>query len=83
MSRPPQLPTYSSWINQVERWFAALTQKQLRRGTHRSTRQLETAIKLYLATYNTDPRPFVWLKTADQILESVRRFCLRTSLAGH
>ena len=76
-------PTYSSWINQVERWFAALTEKQIRRGTHRSTRQLETAIKLYLATYNTDPRPFVWVKTADQILESIKRFCLRTSLAGH
>lgn len=74
-------PTYSSWINQVERWFAALTQKQLRRGTHRSTHELETAIKLYLATYNTDPKPFIWVKTADQILDSVRRFCLRTSLA--
>jgi transposase len=85
-------PTYSSWINQVERWFAQLTQKQLRRGTHRSTQELETAIKLYLATYNADPRPFVWVKTADQILESIKRFCLRvgepkitehTSLAGH
>ena len=76
-------PTYSSWINQVERWFAALTEKQIRRGSHRSTRELETAIKLYLATYNADPRPFVWVKTADQILASIRRFCLRTSLAGH
>jgi transposase len=87
LARRPRLhvhftPTYSSWINQVERWFAALTQKQLRRGTHRSTRQLETAIKLYLATYNADPRPFVWVKTADQILESIKRFCLRISLAG-
>src|SRR2546423_155506 len=54
-------PTYSSWINQVERWFAALTEKQIRRGSHRSTRELETAIKLYLATYNADPRPFVWV----------------------
>jgi transposase len=76
-------PTYSSWINQVERWFAELTEKQIRRGTHRSTRQLETAIKLYLATYNAEPRPFVWVKTADQILDSIKRFCLRTSLAGH
>lgn len=76
-------PTYSSWINQVERWFATLTQKQIRRGAHRSTRELEQAIKLYLATYNADPRPFVWIKTADQILESVKRFALRTSLAGH
>jgi transposase len=85
-------PTYSSWINQVERWFATLTQKQLRRGTHRSTKELESAIKLYLATYNADPKPFVWVKTADQILDSIKRFCLRvgesnsietTSLAGH
>ena len=70
-------PTYSSWINQVERWFATLTEKQIRRGTHRSTKELETAIKLYLATYNADPRPFVWVKTADQILDSIKRFCLR------
>jgi transposase len=53
-------PTYSSWINQVERWFALLTEKQIRRGTHRSTRALEDAIRLYLAMYNADPQPFVW-----------------------
>jgi transposase len=76
-------PTYSSWINQVERWFAALTEKQIRRGSHRSTRELERAIKLYLATYNANPQPFLWVKSADQILESIKRFCLRTSLAGH
>ena len=76
-------PTYSSWINQVERWFATFTSKQLRRGTHRSTRALEDAIRLYLATYNEKPKPFVWVKTADDILDSIRRFCLRTSLAGH
>jgi transposase len=76
-------PTYSSWINQVERWFATFTDKQLRRGTHRSTRALEDAIRLYLAVYNENPRPFVWVKSADQILDSIRRFCLRTSLAGH
>lgn len=76
-------PTYSSWINQVERWFATLTEKQLRRGTHRSTRELEEAIRLYLAVYNEDPKPFIWVKTADQILRSVRRFCQRTSLPGH
>lgn len=76
-------PTYSSWINQVERWFAAFTEKQLRRGTHRSTRQLEDAIRLYLSVYNESPKPFVWVKTADEILDSVRRFCLRTSLSGH
>ncbi len=76
-------PTYSSWINQVERWFGLLTEKQIRRGTHRSTRALEDAIRLYLATNNADPRPFVWIKTADEILASIARFCLRTSEAGH
>jgi transposase len=76
-------PTYSSWINQVERWFAELTRRQLRRGVHRSTRALEDTIRLYLATYNDDPRPFVWVKTADEILASIERFCLRTSGTGH
>ena len=75
-------PTYSSWINQVERWFAALTDKQIRRGSHRSTRALEGAIRLYLATYNADPKPFVWIKTADDILASIARFALRTSETG-
>jgi transposase len=51
-------PTSASWLNQVERWFATLTQKQIRRGTHRSTQQLEQAIRDYLATYNADPKPF-------------------------
>ncbi len=76
-------PTYSSWINQVERWFAMLTEKQIRRGTHRSTRALEDAIRLYLAVHNEDPKPFVWVKTADEILANIARFCLRTSEAGH
>ncbi len=76
-------PTYSSWINQVERWFSLLTEKQLRRGTHKSTRQLEDAIRLYLATSNASARPFVWTKTADEILGSIVRFCQRTSNPGH
>ena len=76
-------PTYSSWINQVERWFAMLTEKQIRRGTHRSTRELEDAIRLYLGVHNQDPKPFTWVKTADQILASIARFCLRTSVSGH
>ena len=76
-------PTYSSWINQVERWFALLTEKQLRRGTHRSRRALEDAIRLYLALHNQAPTPFVWVKTADEILANIARFCLRTSEAGH
>jgi transposase len=76
-------PTYSPWINQVERWFAELTRKQLRRGVHRSTRALEDDIRLYLATCNDDPHPFVWVKTADEILASIERFCLRISGTGH
>jgi transposase len=75
-------PTYSSWINQVERWFATLSEKQLRRGTHRSTRALEDAIRLYLALHNENPQPFVWVKSADEILANIARFCLRTSEAG-
>lgn len=76
-------PTSASWINLVERWFATLTAKQIRRGTHRSTLQLEAAIKDYIEICNEDPKPFVWTKTADQILESIKRFCQRTSGTGH
>jgi transposase len=76
-------PTSASWINMVERWFAALTDKQIRRGAHRSVRELETAIKSYLAITNQSPKPFVWTKTADEILASVARFCARTSGSGH
>src|SRR5437867_4933518 len=76
-------PTSASWINLVERWFATLTEKQIRRGTHRSTRELETALKQYLAVSNGHPKPFVCTKTADEILASVARFCQRTSNSGH
>jgi transposase len=76
-------PTGASWINLVERWFATLTERWIRRGTHRSTRQLEEAIKLYLRTYNEEPRPFKWHKTADQILMAVAAFCGRISDSGH
>src|SRR5579872_3598800 len=76
-------PTYSSWINPVERWFGQLTDKQLRLGSHRSTRALEDAIRLYLAMHNADPKPFIWVKTADDILASIARFALRTSETGH
>lgn len=76
-------PTSASWLNQVERWFATLTQKQIRRGTHRSTAQLEKAIRAYLEIYNDDPKPFVWSKSADEILASIKRFCLRTSDSAH
>ena len=76
-------PTGTSWINLVERWFAALTEKQLRRGVHRSTRELETAIGRYIDVSNERPVPFVWTKTADEILASVARFCHRISNSGH
>jgi len=76
-------PTSASWLNLVERWFAQLTEKQLRRGIHRSTKELETAIRSYIQHHNSDPKPFVWHKTADQILDSVARFCTRTFDSGH
>jgi transposase len=76
-------PTSASWLNLVERWFAALTEKQLRRGVHRSTKELEDAIRSFIQHHNRDPKPFVWHKTADQILDSVARFCSRTLDSGH
>lgn len=72
-------PTSASWLNLVERWFALLTEKQLRRGRHRSTQELRTAIQAYIASTNEHPKPFVWTKTADEILASVARFCRRIS----
>jgi len=76
-------PTSASWLNLVERWFAKLTEKQLRRGTHVSTRALVAAIQQYLALTNQAPKPFIWTKTADEILASVARFCQRISNSGH
>lgn len=76
-------PTSASWLNLVERWFGELTQKQIRRGSHRSTQRLEQAIHAYIDTCNEDPRPFVWTKTADEILENLKRFCARTNEASH
>ncbi len=71
-------PTYGSWLNLVERWFAELTNKQLRRGVHRSVAQLEAAIRAFSDAHHTDPKPFVWTKTADEILASIARFAQRT-----
>lgn len=76
-------PTSASWLNLVERWFVELTEKQIRRGVHRSTRELVDAIRQYLALTNDAPKPFVWHKTADEILASVARFCQRTSNSAH
>jgi transposase/transposase-like protein len=76
-------PTGASWLNLVERWFATLTERCIRRGVHRSTRELESAIKEYLAVNNEDPKPFIWTKTADEILRSVANFCRRISETAH
>ena len=76
-------PTSASWLNLVERWFALLTEKQLRRGIHQSNRELEAAIYHYLDVTNDTPKPFVWTKTADQILANVARFCQRTLETVH
>jgi len=77
-------PTYSSWINLIERWFAELTTKWLRRGTHRSTKELEASIAHWVDEWNEDPKPFVWHKSADEILETLATYCQRmTSDSGH
>lgn len=74
-------PTSASWLNLVERWFAELTTKQLRRGAHRSVRELEAAIRDFIEAHHEDPKPFVWTKTADEILASIARFADRTASA--
>ena len=76
-------PTSASWLNLVERWFALLSERQIKRGTHRSTIELERAIREFVNIHNDEPKPFVWTKTADQILDSVSRFCKRISDSGH
>ena len=76
-------PTYTSWLNLVERWFAELTSKWLRRGTHRSVNELVASIRTWITNWNDDPQPFVWHKTADEILDSLAAYCLRISDSGH
>jgi transposase len=76
-------PTSSSWINQVERWFGFLTEQKIKRGAHQSIRALEDDIRDWIADWNTHPRPFIWTKTAEEILDSLARFCRRISDAGH
>ncbi len=76
-------PTSSSWFNLVERWFAELTTKKLRRGSHRSVRQLNADIRDWIATWNDNPRPFVWTKTTDEILDSIARYCKRINDSRH
>jgi transposase len=76
-------PTYSSWLNQVERWFGLLTDQKLRRGVHKTLRALENDIRDWIKTWNDNPRPFVWTKTADQILERLASYLQRIPDAGH
>jgi transposase len=71
-------PTYGSWINLVERWFAELTNKRIRRGVFRSVKELESAIREFIDVHNEEPKPFVWTRTADQILDSIARYAQRT-----
>jgi DDE superfamily endonuclease len=75
-------PTYGSWINLVERWFAELTNKRIRRGVFRSVKDVESAIREFIAVHNEDPTPFVWTRSADQILAGIARYAQHT-LAAH
>jgi transposase len=76
-------PTGSSWINQVERWFAFLTEQLLRRGIHKSVAALEKEVREWIKTWNEEPKPFVWKKTAEEILDSLARYISRISGGGH
>jgi transposase len=76
-------PTYSSWLNLVERWFAELTTKWIKRSAHRSVRDLTTSIRTWITNWNDDPKPYVWHKTADEILDSLASYCRRISDSGH
>jgi transposase len=76
-------PTSSSWLNLVERWFGELTTKKLQRGTHRSVRALNADIRAWIDSWNDNPRPYVWTKTADQILDSIARYCTRINDSRH
>jgi DDE superfamily endonuclease len=84
-------PTGASWINQVERFFALLSERQIKRGVHRSVAALQAAIAAFVGAHNADPKPFRWTKSADDILAAIERFCFRiipakmprTSGSGH
>jgi transposase len=86
--RPPRFvlhftPTSSSWLNLVERWFAELTRRLLKRSAHRSVTALETDLRDWTTTWNENPRLFVWHKTADEILDTLAAYCQRISGSGH
>ena len=75
-------PTSASWLNQVERWIAELTRKKLRRGVHLSVAELNADIMSFIDAHNDKPKPYKWVKSADEILASVRRFCLKANQLG-
>jgi transposase len=76
-------PTSGSWLNMVERWFGELTTKKIKRGAHTNVQNLERDIRDWIVLWNDNPRPYVWVKTADQILASLARYCERISNSGH
>jgi transposase len=76
-------PTYSSWLNLVERWFAELTNRKLRRSAHRSVAELEADLTAWIQAWNNDPKPFVWTKTADEILDNLAGYLQRINNSGH
>ncbi|HVI35590.1 MAG TPA: IS630 family transposase, partial [Gaiellales bacterium] len=76
-------PTGSSWINQVERWFGLLTDQLIRRGVHQSVIALENDVRQWINNWNKDPKPFVWTKTAEDILQSLAKYIAKISDAGH
>ena len=76
-------PTYSSWLNLVERWFAELTNRKLRRSAHRSVAELEADLRVWIDAWNQDPKPFVWTKTADEILDNLARYLHLINNSGH
>jgi len=75
------IPTHSSWLNLAERWFALLTERQIKRAAHTYVRQLEAAIAQFMSVSNAAPKPFVWTKTANEILDKVARYAADTLLA--
>ena len=76
-------PTYSSWLNLVERWFAELTTKWIKRSAHRSVADLVKSIRTSITNWNEDPKPYVWHKTADETLDGLASYCQRISDSGH
>lgn len=75
-------PTGACWINQVERFFAELTEKRIRRGVHHSTAHIEADIRIFIEAHNAHPKPFRWTRSADDTLATIERFCIRSRQIG-